>query len=276
MIFGVGVARGEIIRLKNGKTIEARITERNERSITLDMSGAPLTYYLYEIDTIDGAIPKVSLPQQKIDPQPSLVAVPTKASLTAQQIQEADAHMQKGSDYLNERKHRLALEEFQSAVTFNPYLADGYYNIGNIYASSRQYPEAIENYKKAIELNPVFEKAYSNLGRVYIYKMHLHEAAIYLQRTIELNPQSAEAYDQLGLIYVLSGQYQQALDYYQKVLRLEPNYPDVYFKIGLTYSSLGKYAKAREYIQKAKRLFQARGDMMSIKEMDKYLKEIPQ
>lgn len=44
----------ETIKLKSGKTIEVRIIEKNDNSIKVDIGGMPITYYLNEIESIDG------------------------------------------------------------------------------------------------------------------------------------------------------------------------------------------------------------------------------
>ena len=44
----------ETIVLKSGKKIEANITARTEEEINIDYKGIPLTYFLDEIETIDG------------------------------------------------------------------------------------------------------------------------------------------------------------------------------------------------------------------------------
>ncbi len=44
----------EVIHLKNGKTVEARITQRTPKSVVVDWYGVPITYWLEEVDHIDG------------------------------------------------------------------------------------------------------------------------------------------------------------------------------------------------------------------------------
>ncbi|MDP2922339.1 MAG: tetratricopeptide repeat protein [Candidatus Omnitrophota bacterium] len=44
----------ETIKLKNGKTVEAKIIEKTDETIKIDISGVIITYYLNEIESIDG------------------------------------------------------------------------------------------------------------------------------------------------------------------------------------------------------------------------------
>lgn len=47
------VFAGTII-LKSGKTIEAKILEKTQKYIRVDMEGIPITYYIEDIKSIDG------------------------------------------------------------------------------------------------------------------------------------------------------------------------------------------------------------------------------
>ncbi len=47
-------AHAETIKLKSGKTVEAKIIEKTSTSIKADVNGIPITYYFEEIDSIDG------------------------------------------------------------------------------------------------------------------------------------------------------------------------------------------------------------------------------
>lgn len=44
----------ETIVLKSGKTIDGKILEKTDKNIKVDISGIPVTYYLEEIESIDG------------------------------------------------------------------------------------------------------------------------------------------------------------------------------------------------------------------------------
>ncbi|MCK9573494.1 MAG: hypothetical protein M0R20_03720 [Candidatus Omnitrophica bacterium] len=44
----------ETIILKSGKTVEGKIIEKTDKSIKVDIEGIPITYYLDEIENIDG------------------------------------------------------------------------------------------------------------------------------------------------------------------------------------------------------------------------------
>lgn len=47
----------ETIVLKSGKKVEGKITEKADRYIKIDFDGVPLTYYIDEVNAIDGVVP---------------------------------------------------------------------------------------------------------------------------------------------------------------------------------------------------------------------------
>jgi tetratricopeptide (TPR) repeat protein len=55
VIFLIFPLYAETIKLKSGKKIEAKIIKRTDTHLKIDMQGIPLTYYLDEIDSIDGS-----------------------------------------------------------------------------------------------------------------------------------------------------------------------------------------------------------------------------
>jgi len=88
--FPTSLSFAETIILKSGKTIDARIVERADKSIKVDFYGVPLTYYLEDIESIDGKIihsptePSLYTPYQKkpedifANVSPAIVYIATK------------------------------------------------------------------------------------------------------------------------------------------------------------------------------------------------------
>ncbi|HQP10146.1 MAG TPA: hypothetical protein PKV41_02035 [Candidatus Omnitrophota bacterium] len=71
VVFSAASAHASILHLFSGKTIEGEIIEHDQESIKIDTgSGIPLTYYLDEIQTIDGA-PTTAVPPVLDQRQPN-------------------------------------------------------------------------------------------------------------------------------------------------------------------------------------------------------------
>ncbi|MDD5585050.1 MAG: hypothetical protein PHV55_08355, partial [Candidatus Omnitrophica bacterium] len=62
VFFSVSCVYAETIKLKNGKTVEGKILEKNSSSIKVDISGLSITYYVDEIENIDGVM--ISIPKE--------------------------------------------------------------------------------------------------------------------------------------------------------------------------------------------------------------------
>jgi len=80
-------AHADVVHLLSGKIIEGEIVERDEDSIKIDSGmGFPATYYMDEIDTIDG-IP-VAPPDEKEESIPieNLAPEPTESPETIEQL----------------------------------------------------------------------------------------------------------------------------------------------------------------------------------------------
>ena len=61
-------AYAEMVILKNGSAVEGVIAEKTGKKIIMDVKGVPMTYYLDEIEVIDGVAPKI-----QEDPVPAVV-----------------------------------------------------------------------------------------------------------------------------------------------------------------------------------------------------------
>lgn len=66
----------------------------------------------------------------------------------------------------------MDLEQIQSllkkAVTLDPKLADAHLQLGNLYADQKKYAEAIPEYTRALELNSDLADAHYRLGQAYV------------------------------------------------------------------------------------------------------------
>ncbi len=74
----------DTITLKSGKQIDAKILERTNERVKVEIAGVPITYFLDEIDSINGE--KVSLSSQnESTPEPAKEIIPTTSQEPAQE-----------------------------------------------------------------------------------------------------------------------------------------------------------------------------------------------
>lgn len=64
-------AQAETVILKNGSAVEGKIIEKDGRKVKLEVNGVPMTYYLDEIEVIDGVAPTMAVTPS---PEPSAPA----------------------------------------------------------------------------------------------------------------------------------------------------------------------------------------------------------
>ena len=67
------VVYAETVVLKSGRTLEAKVLERTDTRVRLDLAGVPVTYFVDEIASIDGKPPYLAAPEgaAKTVPEPA-------------------------------------------------------------------------------------------------------------------------------------------------------------------------------------------------------------
>jgi len=85
----------EVLLLKSGKKVEAKIVERTDTCVKVDLEGVPLTYFSDEIESIDGQALRSGAPAET--PAPAQKAAPEEgAAPPAEPPSEAFVHLVSG------------------------------------------------------------------------------------------------------------------------------------------------------------------------------------
>jgi tetratricopeptide (TPR) repeat protein len=157
---------------------------------------------------------------------------------------KANHHFTKANGYFTESKYRLAIEEYEKALEFNPELTQAFRFLGesykNQYSAGDESPENLEKAEKAIEnLSVALEKEPSNiqivhsLGDMYDRMQRFEDAERMFLRVLELDPTNMENY------YVVAGFYnryageneevkKKAEEMYLRRIELDPQNPQGY------------------------------------------------
>ncbi|MGB2590091.1 MAG: tetratricopeptide repeat protein [Candidatus Acidiferrum sp.] len=69
----------------------------------------------------------------------------------------------------------------KSSLEFEPKLAEAHMQLGNLYSDEKRYPEAIPEYVRALELNPDLGDAHYRLGQAYVRTGQKEQAQEQLQ-----------------------------------------------------------------------------------------------
>lgn len=206
--------------LKTGDKVEGNLVERTDKYIKVEFAGANITYYLDEIDSINGE-KIISGPADNIEPEVNFTDTNTAVIYWKDKIRE------------------------------NPKDFGAYNNLGMIYASLGQYEEAINYFTRAVEINPNFGTGFSNLGQAFNSLGQPDKALGYLRRALKLNPNSAQANNNLGHVYIDLGQFDEALPFCRKAVTINPDYADAYSNLGFIYVSMQKFELGIENLKKA-------------------------
>lgn len=167
----------------------------------------------------------------------------------------------RGHIYLEMKRYREALDEYQVAVTDydTPEL---YYNRGCAYEGLKETELAIADFKRTLELNDQYRNTNHKLYDIYKKKFNsknhkedYEQALYYINRRLEIK-ETANAYFYRAMLYSDAMEIELSLQDYEKYLAEVPDDKALFFNVGLCYRAIGQFEKAIEYFKKAKELKQ--------------------
>jgi TolB-like protein/DNA-binding winged helix-turn-helix (wHTH) protein/Tfp pilus assembly protein PilF len=158
---------------------------------------------------------------------------------------------------------KLAVKEFQQAVSIDPNYAGAYVGIastyltlGEIQAITRE--EALEPARvaiaRALELDPDLAQAWAVKGRLLAAEWEPAAKVIpVLEHAVALNPSDTEALTQLAWVYDDQGRHQDARHLWERVYKLDPMVPRSIAALALINHNLGDGQAAAELIAELER-----------------------
>jgi tetratricopeptide (TPR) repeat protein len=109
--------------------------------------------------------------------------------------QKAYEYNQKGVEYLSEKKHRLAIDNFKKALQESPdnekiktNLALAYNNYGFLFQKNGQPINAVDNFEKSLKYAPENMYTLINLIGLYYDNNDMKQAAYYLEISEKIDP----------------------------------------------------------------------------------------
>ena len=169
------------------------------------------------------------------------------ASVTQQDIKNANYHYQMGISYLNDNNIQPAFVELQKALALNPHNKDIHEAIGIIYLTNLEdYPKAVTHFKKALDIDESFSEAANNLGSAYS-SMGKFDKAIESYKKAIANPQyknAAMALYNLGMVYYRLSKFDEAMNAYKDALKRYSDFYMPYYGLALCYNAQGLYGEA--------------------------------
>lgn len=99
-----------------------------------------------------------------------------------------DAHVARGTAYLEEGKPAEAIAAFKKALEADPDRAEAHHGVGVAAHRSQNYDEAIASLKRAVELKPDFAEAWYAMKATYEALKKFEAAVEALNKAVALNP----------------------------------------------------------------------------------------
>jgi len=98
----------------------------------------------------------------------------------------AEDYNNRGNAYRDMRQYKMAMQDYNKAISIKPDFYKAYNNRGNVYFDQKNYQMAIKDYNKAISLNRSYRYAYLNRGLAYHEIKNNSLACKDLQRACQL------------------------------------------------------------------------------------------
>ncbi len=105
----------------------------------------------------------------------------------------AHNYVQRALIYQLQREHKLAIADFDKAISINPNYMEAYHNRGALYSALHETDKALNDFDKAISIKPS-DLTYSARGILYIGMGELDKAIEDFTKAIDLNPSKPTAY----------------------------------------------------------------------------------
>jgi len=198
------------------------------------------------------------------------------------------AHFVLGSQYMDQGKDLLAVQEFRAGLRKTPasyehrvslslaYLRTGLNGqaqqmlnelieenpadsvarqfLAISYAKQGKLEEAITHGKIAVEMRPLSASAHYNLASYYLGSGRDVEAAKSFEKTVEISPTHIQGRTNLSLVLLRLSRYDEAIIQAKEVVKLEPDFSLGHFYLGQAYLAKGMAEEAEAAFLKAKEL----------------------
>ena len=167
---------------------------------------------------MDSLVPEKEKPPPAQAPQAA-----ADSAVSPSDVSEAQSHTARGQALAKSGQTAEALEEFNQAVSLDPYNAQALYGRALIYQANHHHDFAIADFSAASGLNP--QKADPLLGRAISYLAigKIKEAAADLDEASQADQNNAQIWTTRGLAYERLNDKAKATESYTKALALRPN-----------------------------------------------------
>jgi tetratricopeptide (TPR) repeat protein len=165
-------------------------------------------------------------------------STPARAARAAvtfpQRASEADKQAQKGTEYLNKKDWKRAVESYQRALRADPKNIEANYGVGVAYMNLKQTGDALAAFANVIAAkpNPRVREALVNTAIIHFALQQYKESVDAFEQALPLGDLNATGHYFLGKAYLQTGRDNEALASLQRATT-EPQYAqDAFFSVG--------------------------------------------
>jgi len=154
-------------------------------------------------------------------------------------------HILLGRAYLNSNRSLQAIEQFKTALKFDPSIKLGHYHLGFAYFSLGRNDKAISEYKEELRRSGESPAVVCALGHSLLASGKYEDAETYLERGTELDASNPDVWYDLGKAQALAGQWARAEPSLRKAADLNPKDPSPHYQLARVLGKLGRNEEAR-------------------------------
>ncbi len=121
-----------------------------------------------------------------------------------------------------------AFDDINRVITEKPRFAKAYCNRATLYVQAGRHFEALDDYERAILLDDAMVQAHIGRGRLCHQEGMLNEALVHFTKAIEAGPESAELLCSRADLLADMGLYSQALADYARAIEIDPKFGHAY------------------------------------------------
>lgn len=166
-------------------------------------------------------------------------------------IREAEAHFERGSNFLNkwdgdtlDQDLRAAIVEFTECVRLDPAASQAFYRRAIAWVRLRQHDKAIADFSETIRLKPKQADAFSMRGKSYLCLQKHDDAIADFTKAIDLNPNDASLLGERASVWTKVDDFSKALEFYNRAIRLANKDTALLHGRGWIHETTKNYEKA--------------------------------
>lgn len=154
--------------------------------------------------------------------------------------EEYEGYFLRGVAKYNLNDLQGALQDFSSAIFYNPAYPMAYQYRGITQSRLGQYDEALADFDRAIELRPGAPGTFYSRAVTHFLNQQFGRAVADYTRFLRLEPSDAQGYVNRGTAYLYAADTVSAINDYNRAIKVNPYVPDSYLRRGLVAMMRGQ------------------------------------